>query len=254
MPDGPDEPHRHTLVGPAPRASAPDEGRQTVPMERFQPPPSPVPDDDQNTVLARPTGAAPAPWRPPEVTASVGQGAFQPPRPRAPTLQGPGHPPAPAAPEPFGAALSLTYGGPPPAPAAAPPQPRSHRRALLALAFSTTTLAVALFAVSIVLHVKRRPRAAPRADAPAVVAPAVTAAAALTPAPPPPRTPAPAAPTAAPPTPAPPPAAPPPAPVAAAEEPADDDAHHHRRRHGRERSPGRHRRRNSADTLLWGAP
>jgi len=208
-------------------------------LQRFSPgPPAPPGDIPDTFVVGHPvTPSAPNP------------GGYSLPPPRAPT-----HPPGgynalpPAAPPQVASSLTPLYGGlPVPQVPSAPPAPQAnHRRALLWLAVSTTTLAVALFAASIVLHMRRPAPDRSEANHPArIEAPPETVGAALTPAAPP---------TPAPTTPAAPPVAAPPAPAAPAEAAPEPDARSPRRGHTRRhiRAPIHHRRRTS--TPLWGVP
>jgi len=254
MAQGPDDPYSRTFVGGAsppanpsyPSPQRPADEARTVPLPRFVPgPPAPPSGDIPDTFVAgRPvTPSAPAP------------GGYGLPPPRAPT-----NPPGgynalpPAAPPQVASSLTPLYGGlpAPQAPSALPAPQAGHRRALLWLAVSTTTLAVALFAASIVLHMRRRAPDRSDTNHPArMEAPRETVGAALSPAAP---TPAPAAPIAAP-------IAAPPAPVAAPVAPAaptqaapEPDTRRPRRGHDRRHThaPIRHRRRTS--TPLWGVP
>jgi hypothetical protein len=263
MAQGPDDPYSRTFVGASPPraqpgASARPDDSHTVPVARFTPgPPSAPTGDVPNTfVAARPV----APAAPRYAPAPVGYGM--------PPAAAPTYPPSgssglpPAGPPQVAPSLTPLYGGlPTPQAPAAPPAPAGHRRALLWLAVSTTTLAIALFAVSIVLHLRRPASDRSATNQPTrMEAPRETVGSALTPAPaaPPSPVPPPAAPTAAPSAPATPPpvAAPPPttaeAPVEAP--PAHDAPTAHRssahRRHIR--APIRRRRR--TDTPLWGVP
>jgi hypothetical protein len=263
MAQGPDDPYSRTFVGASPPraqpgASAQPDDSHTAPVARFAPgPPTAPPGDVPHTfVAARPvTPAAPG-----YATAPVAYG--MPPGASPTYLPSGARALAPTATPQVVPALTPLYGGlPAPQAPAAPPAPAGHRRALLWLAVSTTTLAIALFAVSIVLHLRRPSSDRSATNQPTrMEAPRETNGSALTPAPvaPPAPVPPPAAPTAAPTAPTTPPSAatPPPAPAAApVEAPAADDppvAHRGAAHRRHIRAPIRRRRR--TDTPLWGVP
>jgi hypothetical protein len=135
-------------TGPA--SGAPSDDRCTVPMERFQPPAAPLPDPVHTHVVQRSKGPAVA-WPPRDATVPL-PGPFA--EPRAPGLPSMPRDSGPTA-EPPGTSQTFPPSTPP---TVVSQRPRHSPRALLGFALGTTVLALLLFAVSIVLHVKRRSR------------------------------------------------------------------------------------------------